>query len=189
MAYKVDIGKRIRARRLELNMSQTELSSRVGYASRSSLNKIEIGKNAVPAETIAVFARELKTTTAYLLGSLEETLHTMGVEVTVHAGGGTILRDVVTDARLAFSAKVWRQLEEEDAFTAVWDALTVAPKGVEPEVITDLDTIKKEPTPVTESELPEIQQLFDQLSPANQSKLLELCRLYLASQNKSEETE
>lgn len=33
-----------------------------------------------------------------------------------------------------------------------------------------------------------IQVIFDQLSPANQSKLLELADLYLASQNKTEET-
>lgn len=33
-----------------------------------------------------------------------------------------------------------------------------------------------------------IQLIFDQLSPANQTKLLELADLYLASQNKTEET-
>ena len=33
-----------------------------------------------------------------------------------------------------------------------------------------------------------IQLIFDQLSPANQTKLLELADLYLASQNKIEET-
>lgn len=33
-----------------------------------------------------------------------------------------------------------------------------------------------------------IQIIFDQLSPANQTKLLELADLYLASQNKTEET-
>ena len=33
-----------------------------------------------------------------------------------------------------------------------------------------------------------IQLIFDQLSPANQTKLLELTDLYLASQNKIEET-
>ena len=33
-----------------------------------------------------------------------------------------------------------------------------------------------------------IQIIFDQLSPANQTKLLELADLYLASQNKTAET-
>lgn len=39
-----------------------------------------------------------------------------------------------------------------------------------------------------EDERSHIQLIFDQLSPANQTKLLELADLYLASQNKTEET-
>ena len=36
------IGQRIRLRREELNMSQDELAKRIGYKSRSSINKIEL---------------------------------------------------------------------------------------------------------------------------------------------------
>lgn len=35
------IGQRIKVRREELNMSQEELAKRIGYKSRSSINKIE----------------------------------------------------------------------------------------------------------------------------------------------------
>jgi transcriptional regulator with XRE-family HTH domain len=44
------------------------------------------------------------------------------------------------------------------------------------------------PTPVTEDRRSQIQILFDQLTPANQTKLLELCDFYLSQQRKNEET-
>ena len=37
----MDIGERIKLRREELNLSQDELAKKVGYKSRSSINKIE----------------------------------------------------------------------------------------------------------------------------------------------------
>ncbi len=63
-----DIGKKIRLRREELNMSQEELSRLMNYKSRSSINKIEMGKTDVPRTKISEFAKVLKTTTAYLMG-------------------------------------------------------------------------------------------------------------------------
>ena len=44
------------------------------------------------------------------------------------------------------------------------------------------------PTPVTEDRRSQIQVLFDQLTPANQTKLLELCNLYLTYQQQNKET-
>lgn len=35
---------RIKARRLELRLSQDELAQKLGYKSRSTINKIEMGK-------------------------------------------------------------------------------------------------------------------------------------------------
>ena len=39
----LEIGDRIRIRREELKISQDELAKRIGYKSRSSINKIELG--------------------------------------------------------------------------------------------------------------------------------------------------
>lgn len=39
----MDIGSRIKHKREELNMTQEELALKVGYKSKSSINKIEIG--------------------------------------------------------------------------------------------------------------------------------------------------
>lgn len=38
------IGERIKARRLELGLTQEELAKKMGYTSRSTVNKVELGK-------------------------------------------------------------------------------------------------------------------------------------------------
>lgn len=49
----MDIGERIRARREALGMSQSELARKVGYKSRSSINKLEKDdKNGVSREQL-----------------------------------------------------------------------------------------------------------------------------------------
>lgn len=63
-----DIGKKIRLRREELKISQEELARLMNYKSRSSINKIEMGKTDVPRTKIAEFAKVLKTTSSYLMG-------------------------------------------------------------------------------------------------------------------------
>ena len=64
-----EIGRRIRARRLELHLSQDELAKLAGYKSRSSINKIEHGKNDIPQTKIQDIATALSTTVAYIMGA------------------------------------------------------------------------------------------------------------------------
>ena len=64
----MDIGNRIKARREYLNMSQEELAFKVGYKSRSSINKIEADGRGLPQRKIVAFAKALETTPAYLMG-------------------------------------------------------------------------------------------------------------------------
>ena len=64
----LEIYKRIRARREELGISQEELAKRMGYKSRSSINKIEKGENDIPQSKIVAFAQALRTTPAALMG-------------------------------------------------------------------------------------------------------------------------
>lgn len=40
----MDLGKKVKERREELVLSQDELATRMGYKSRSSVNKIEAGR-------------------------------------------------------------------------------------------------------------------------------------------------
>lgn len=63
-----DLGLRILERRKEINMSQDELARILGYKSRSSINKIEKGRNDIPQSKLEKIAIALSTTQAHLMG-------------------------------------------------------------------------------------------------------------------------
>lgn len=62
------IGENIYKRRIELGMTQEELAEKLGYKSKSSINKIELGVNDLPQRKIALFAKALHTTPGDLMG-------------------------------------------------------------------------------------------------------------------------
>ena len=62
------IGSRIRNRREELGLSQDELGKRLGYKSRSSINKIELDQRNLTQSKIKAIAKALETTPAYIMG-------------------------------------------------------------------------------------------------------------------------
>lgn len=64
----MELYQRIKQRREELNLSQDDLAKRMGYRSRSTIAKIEAGKNDIPQSKIVAFAQALDTTPAYLMG-------------------------------------------------------------------------------------------------------------------------
>ena len=62
------IGDRIKQRREQLNLSQYELAKKLGYKSRSSINKIELGMQNLTQSKIKAIADALDTTPAYIMG-------------------------------------------------------------------------------------------------------------------------
>lgn len=62
------IGERIRKRRLEIGLSQDELAKKVGYTSRSTINKIENGTNDITQSMVWKMAEALDTPVSYLMG-------------------------------------------------------------------------------------------------------------------------
>ena len=66
------IGENIRRKREELGLSQEELATRMGYKSKSTINKIELGINDIPQNKITKFAEVLATTPAVLMGWVDE---------------------------------------------------------------------------------------------------------------------
>lgn len=68
MSIDANIGSRIKSRREELGMSQEELAHRIGYKSRSSINKIELGVYALTQSKIKAIADALLTTPSYIMG-------------------------------------------------------------------------------------------------------------------------
>lgn len=63
----MSIGDRIKERRIELGITQEELAKKMGYKSRSSINKIELGINDIPQSKIVKFAQILRVSPGYLM--------------------------------------------------------------------------------------------------------------------------
>ena len=66
------VGKNILLLRKHLGLTQEELAKKMGYKSKSTINKIELGINDIPQSKIVQFAQVLGTTPAYLMGWKEE---------------------------------------------------------------------------------------------------------------------
>jgi transcriptional regulator with XRE-family HTH domain len=68
LLVKVNIGKNIMAARRRLGLTQEELAARVGYKTKSAINKIELGRRDLPQKKIAAFADALGVTPGHLMG-------------------------------------------------------------------------------------------------------------------------
>ena len=71
------VGDNILWLRKKLGWTQEELAVKMGYKSKSTINKIEMGINDIPQSKIVKFAEILNTTPAFLMGWEEnETVET-----------------------------------------------------------------------------------------------------------------
>jgi transcriptional regulator with XRE-family HTH domain len=66
-ALELSIGARLRARRRQLGLSQTDLAEKLGV-SFQQVQKYERGSNRIAASTLAAAAEALSTTVAWLIG-------------------------------------------------------------------------------------------------------------------------
>lgn len=62
------LAQRIREARQSRKMSQQELAEKVGYTSRASINKIELGRVDVPRSKVVALAEALHVSPIWLLG-------------------------------------------------------------------------------------------------------------------------
>ena len=72
-----EVGKNIKAFRVKMGLTQEELAEKVGYKTKSAINKIELGINDLPQKKIVAFAKALETTPAALMGWNEDTYSTL----------------------------------------------------------------------------------------------------------------
>ena len=68
----MSIGQRIKSRREELGLSQEDLAHKIGYKSKSSINKIELDIQQLRQSKIKQIADALETTTDYIMGWSEK---------------------------------------------------------------------------------------------------------------------
>lgn len=63
------VGERIKQRRIELGLTQTELAQRMGYTSKSAISKVEKDKSDnITTDRVQKFAKVLGVTSSYLMG-------------------------------------------------------------------------------------------------------------------------
>lgn len=62
------LGLRIKARRIELGMTQAELAKKLGYKTKSSITKIEQGISDITQTQVKQFAEVLGCGVSYLMG-------------------------------------------------------------------------------------------------------------------------
>lgn len=64
----MDLGTKVKILRKSLGMTQNDLAKMCGYKSLTTINKIELGINSVPLNTVEKLAKALQTTPSYLMG-------------------------------------------------------------------------------------------------------------------------
>ena len=116
------IGDRIKQRREELNMSQDELSKKLGYESRSTINKIEKGTRNLTQAQIKPLADALETTPCFIMGWEEATKEDLEKWEKTYNQGGKLKEEVDLIEEIqkkhgkqaAEAAMLYSQLDKED---------------------------------------------------------------------------
>ena len=85
------VGENISIMRKRLGLTQEELAIKMGYKSKSTINKIELGINDIPQSKIMKFAEVLDTTPACLMGWDEESKETSPEELQLTEGEKMVL--------------------------------------------------------------------------------------------------
>lgn len=67
------IGERIKAKRLELGLTQLELAKKMGYTSRAAICKVERGQDNITSDRVTKFANALGCSESYIMGWEDET--------------------------------------------------------------------------------------------------------------------
>ena len=104
-----NVGQNIAAARKRAGMTQEELASRVGYKTKSAINKIELGIRDLPQKKIAAFADALGVTPGHLMGwdkKPAEELQNMGA----------LAAELIMDQDAMEMAQAYMQLSEADRF-------------------------------------------------------------------------
>ena len=85
------VGENILLMRKQLGLTQEELAKKMGYKSKSTINKIELGINDIPQSKIVQFAEVLGTTPAHLMGWNEKNVKNTPEKIELSEGEEMLL--------------------------------------------------------------------------------------------------
>ena len=144
------IADKIRTRRTELGMTQDELAKRVGYKSRVSINKIELGYRPLMQDRVLDFARALELSPAELLGWDAETEDGGTIALSVEQRDVPILGQVAAGKNLYAEENITGYVRVEPKIWGNLFALKVKGDSMSPRIM-DGDTIIVREQPDVES--------------------------------------
>lgn len=126
-----DIGKYIKNRRLELGLTQEDLAEKMGYKSKTSINKIENGTNDVSQTKVAQFAKVLDCTISYLMGLTDSTprVSSTGAAIPVL---GTVIAGIPIEA--VEHIIDYEEISQEMARTGDFFGLRIKGDSMEPRI-------------------------------------------------------
>ena len=82
----MEIGEKIRQRRIELGLSQRDLAFKMGYTNNSTIAKIEQGKVDVSQSRVLQFSKVLGVSIAYLMDWDSDSKESSFAEMTLTEG-------------------------------------------------------------------------------------------------------
>lgn len=111
----MSIGTRIKEKRLELGLTQEELAKRLGYKSKSTINKIEMDINDIPQSKVVAFAEALNTTIAYLMDWDDEPhVHEERTQYYLNEEAGELAKEMFERPELKVLFDASRNVTKED---------------------------------------------------------------------------
>lgn len=114
----------IKKRREQLGMSQDELAKKLGYKSRSSINKMELGLQDVPQRKVKDFAKVLSVSIGYLLEDNQKQTsdNLIPIYSALSCGTGTWVDEIPDDyvsvpESMRFSGRAFANFADGDSMT------------------------------------------------------------------------
>lgn len=114
----------IKKRREQLGMSQDELAKKLGYKSRSSINKMELGLQDVPQKKVKDFAKVLSVSIGYLLEDDQKQINDNLIPIysALSCGTGTWVDEIPDDyvsvpESMRFSGRAFANFADGDSMT------------------------------------------------------------------------
>ncbi len=103
------VGIKIRQLRIKMNFTQDELAKKMGYVSRSTINKIEKGLVDIPQSKLIDFANILGVLPVYFLDTTEFD----GNKIVVQLQNGAIYNYNLTNEKIDIALKFLSELEQK----------------------------------------------------------------------------
>lgn len=129
------IGERIKKRREELNMTQAELARILGYKSRTSVYKMELGERGLPQKKIKQIAEALHTTPEYIMGWEEKPKEKEQTSLT----GKEEIHERVFKAKEVFRI----ELDKSKIYEAILKAISELDEDDQDKVLNYANTLKE----------------------------------------------